>query len=551
MLQAHVTSWHNHAIEIYTSSKVEQLKVVVGTPSPRDFRQTLLAMLGLCFVLVMVALDQTVVGTALPTVVAELNGFDFYAWVGTSYLLTSVIAVPIFGKLGDEHGRKTFVIIAIIIFTLASMFCGMAQSMLQLVLARALQGIGGGMLIATSFACIPDLFPDSRERLRWQVLFSTAFGLANAVGPSLGGYLAEYWGWRWVFFVNLPVGIASLGFIWYFLPRIRHSEHPPSRIDWFGSLLVALTLGCLQLLVEWLPQNKSALLLIAMGLVGSVSAIALIWWERRCENPVLPLGMFKNNILGPVFLLSIILGFCLFAIMYYAPLMFQGGFGLSPNQAGMLVTPLAVFITVGSIVNGRIMTRLHSPNVILYVGLSFFLISALTMTQVTMTTAHAIIASAMMLGGLGIGLLLPNLTLIVQACSPRTQLGVATAMLQSMRMVGSMLGTALIGSLISNQYVSKVKDMLVANHSSQWASWLDDPQILFSHVLADKFFGAMPQARHDAVMLLAGARNALIDAIHESQWFIAVVVVLAFWLVYRIPRINIHGHTTDREATTI
>lgn len=516
--------------------------------SPRNFRQKLLAMLGLCFVLVMVALDQTVIGTALPTVVAELNGFDLYAWVGTSYLLTSVIAVPIFGKLGDEHGRKPFVIAAIILFTLASMLCGMAQSMLQLVLARALQGIGGGMLVATSFACVPDLFPDSHERLRWQILFSSAFGLANAVGPSLGGYLAEYWGWRWVFFVNLPVGIASLGFVWYFLPRIRHSEHPPSGMDWFGSLLVAMTLGCLQLLVEWLPQHKPALLLVALGSVGAVSCITLIWWERRCKNPVLPLGMFTHRILGPLFALSIMMGFCMFAVMYYAPLLFQGGFGLSPNQAGLLVTPLAVFITVGSIVNGRIVTRLHSPNIILYVGLSFFWIASLALTQTTATTPHAMIAVAMMLGGLGLGLLLPNLTLIAQSSSPRTQLGIATAMLQSMRMVGSMLGTALIGSLISNLYVSKVHDMLEAGHGSLWASWLDDPQILVSHVRQATFLEAVIPAGNNAAIFLAGARNALIEAIHDSQWFIVVFIVMAFWLVYRIPAVNIHGHATDRET---
>ncbi|MES2180992.1 MAG: MFS transporter, partial [Pseudomonadota bacterium] len=168
------------------------MKTANNTLSPKKFGDKLLAMIGLCFVLIMVALDQTVIGTALPTVVAELNGFELYAWVGTSYLLTSVIAVPIFGKLGDEYGRKSFVIIAIVLFTVASMLCGMAQSMLQLVLARALQGIGGGMLVATSFASIPDIFPDTHERLRWQVLFSTAFGLANAVGPSIGGYLTEY-----------------------------------------------------------------------------------------------------------------------------------------------------------------------------------------------------------------------------------------------------------------------------------------------------------------------------------------------------------------------
>ena len=516
--------------------------------SPRDFRQRLLAMLGLCFVLVMVALDQTVIGTALPTVVAELNGFDLYAWVGTSYLLTSVITVPIFGKLGDEHGRKPFVIAAIILFTLASMLCGMAQSMLQLVLARALQGIGGGMLVATLFACVPDLFPESHERLRWQILFSSAFGLANAIGPSLGGYLAEYWGWRWIFFVNLPVGIASLGFVWYFLPRIRHSEHPPSPLDWFGSLLIAMTLGCLQLLVEWLPQHKPALLLIALGSVGVVSCITLIWWERRCENPVLPLNMFTHHILGPLFALSIMMGFCMFAVMYYTPLMFQGGFGLSPNQAGLLITPLAVFITVGSIVNGRIVTRLHSPNVILYVGLGFFLIAALALTQTTISTPHAMIAVAMMLGGLGLGLLLPNLTLLAQVSAPRTQLGVATAMLQSMRMVGSMLGTALVGSLISNLYVSKVNHMLETNHGSQWASWLDDPQILVNHVSAAKFLDVVHLAGYDAIILLAGARNAMVDAIHDSQWFIVAFMVLAFWLVHRIPAINIHGRATDGEA---
>lgn len=527
---------------------MDKLKVIGDIASPRGFRQSLLAMLGLCFVLIMVSLDQTIIGTVLPTVVAELNGFSLYAWVGTSYLLTSVIAIPIFGKLGDEHGRKPFVIVAIILFTLASMLCGMAQSMLQLVLARALQGIGGGILMATSFACIPDLFPDSRERLRWQVLFSTAFGLASAVGPSLGGYLTEYLGWRWVFFVNLPVGVISLSFIWYFLPRIRQSDFPPSRMDWFGALLVATTLGCLQLFVEWLPQNKPTLLLIAMGSVGAVSGATLIWWERRCENPVLPLEMFRDSILGPVFALSTMMGFCLFALMYYAPLLFQGGFGLSPNQAGMLITPLAVFIPIGSIINGRIMTRLDSPNMILYAGLSFFWISALAMTQVTMTTSHAMIAVVMAVGGLGLGLLLPNLTLIVQTSAPRTQLGVATALLQSMRIVGSMMGTALIGSLISNRYISKVQSMLMANHSIQWASWLDDPQILFSHERIAKFLEVVPKAKHKVVILLAGAQNAMVDAIHDSQWLIAVFIVLAFWLAQRIPVINIHLQANDREA---
>jgi EmrB/QacA subfamily drug resistance transporter len=498
-------------------------------------------MIGLCFVLVMVALDQTVIGTALPTIVAELNGFELYAWVGTSYLLTSVITVPIFGKLGDEYGRKSFIVIAIVLFTLASMLCGMAQSMFELVLARALQGIGGGMLVATSFASIPDIFPDTHERLRWQVLFSTAFGLANAVGPSLGGYLTEYWGWRWVFFVNLPVGILSLAFIWYFLPKIRYSKQPPSSMDWLGAFLIALTLGSLQLMVEWLLQSKPYTQLIPLGLLGIIAGCTLFWWERRCENPVIPFTMFKHNILGPVFALSSMMGFCLFAIMYYAPLMFQGGFGLSPNQAGVLITPLAVFITVGSITNGRIMSKIDSPNLVLYFGLSAFFISAAIMTQVTTITSHTIIMAAMALAGLGIGLLLPNLTLIVQASAAKTQLGIATAMLQSMRMVGSMMGAAVIGSIISSQYTMKVHALLVVEKSPQLESSLDNPQILFSQEKSDQFLHLLKSNTNEGLYLLANAREALVNAVHDSQWFITALVLVAFWLAYRIPKVNIHS----------
>ncbi|HEX8986647.1 MAG TPA: MFS transporter [Rhodocyclaceae bacterium] len=519
-----------------------------AAPRPRSFRQTLFAMLGLCCVLMMVALDQTVIGTALPTIVSELHGFDLYAWVGTSYLLTSVITVPIFGKLGDEYGRKPFNLAAIVLFTGASALCGMSQSMLQLVLSRGLQGIGGGMLVATTFASVPDLFPDARSRLRWQVLFSSAFGLANAVGPSLGGYLAEFWGWRWVFFVNLPVGLVSLALVWRCLPRIRHASGAPSRLDWLGAALLALALACLQLLVEWLPLDKSPVLLAALAAAALAAALALVWWERRCANPVLPLDMFSHPSLGPLFALSLTMGFCLFAVTYYAPLMFQGGFGLSPNEAGLLVTPLAVCITIGSIINGRIVSRLPSPNVMLYVGVALYWVAAVALTQTTAATPHARVIAVMALAGLGLGSLLPNVTLAAQATAPRSQLGIATAMVQSTRMVGSMLGTAVVGMLVTQTYAWRVGGMVAGGADTAWAGWLAEPQLLVDHALAARFGAAATAAGRDAAALLDGARGMLVGAVHASQWLVAGVLVLALFWVRRIPPIDLHRPAVPTEV---
>ncbi|UTH75859.1 MDR family MFS transporter [Chromobacterium sp. IIBBL 290-4] len=510
-----------------------------------DFRQRLLAMLGLCCVLIMVALDQTVVGTAMPTVVADLRGFALYAWVGTSYLLTSVITVPIFGKLGDDHGRKPFVLTAIVVFTAASMLCGLAQNMPQLVLARALQGVGGGMLVATTFACVPDLFPHTRERLRWQVMLSASFGLANAVGPSLGGFLTEYFGWRWVFFVNLPVGVISLFAVWRFLPVIRHPRDRSGGLDWQGAALIALFLGSLQLLVEWLPQHGSAGELTLLGGVAAVSLAALVWWERRSANPLLPPSLLAQPGLAPLFGLSMLMGFGLFAVMYYAPLMFQAGFGLSPNQAGVLVTPLVVCITIGSMLNGRIVQRLKHPTRLLTLGLVLFAMTAALLTQATRETAHALIIANMVFGGLGLGLLMPNLTIFVQQLSPRHQLGVATAMLQSTRMVGGMLGTAIMGTVVSHHFREGVAIRLAAAEQTHWLGWLADPQTLLNAELLARFRHLAAAAQPE--QLLAWARLSLVDAIHFSQAVVAICLLLGWWLVRKVPPIQLSSAVANSE----
>ena len=502
------------------------------------FRQSLMAVLGICFVGMLVGLDQTIVGTALPTIVAELNGFELYAWVGTSYLLASVITVPICGRLSDYYGRKPFVVASVIIFTIASMLCGMAGSMMQLVLARALQGIGGGMLVGTAFACVPDLFPDAKVRLRWQILLSSSFGIASAVGPSLGGFLTEYYGWRSVFYVNLPVGLISLFFIWQYLPLIRYKREQTIRLDWQGAVLIALFLGCLQLAVELFATDGFSWQVGLFSVVSVLAFIILIRWERRCAFPLLPLEVFRDRSLGTMFTLSLLTGFVMFGMLFYIPLLLQGGFGYSPNDAGMLVTPLVVCITVGSILSGRIVIRLARPNWILYIG---FVLTASAVVGVIFYERHMsqlVFLLYMTLGGVGLGFIMPNLTIFSQELSGRTNLGIVTALVQSIRMIGGMLGTAIIGTMVNVYFVAGIQADANKIGSPELVLALSDPQLLVRTDSQAGLITEMASLGRDALPWLQVAREHMVSAIESGLTVVLVVNVIALLWLYRLPLIR-------------
>lgn len=502
-------------------------------------RQSLLAMLGLCFVTMLVAVDQTVVGTALPTIVAELNGFELYAWVATSYLLTSVITIPIFGRLGDYYGRKPFVVTSIVVFTLASVLCGMADSMLQLVLARALQGIGGGMLVGTAFACVPDLFTDTHVRLRWQVLLSAAFGIANAFGPSLGGFLTQYAGWRSVFYVNLPIGVLSLYCVWRFLPHIRQIKRDKIQLDWQGAILIAVGLGSLQLFVELLPTHGASLAMVLLGVLAFAAFVALVYWENRCPEPLLPMEMFKNKSLAALFFLSMLVGVVMFALLFYLPLLLQGGFGLTPQQVGLLITPLAVFITVGSVINSRIVIRLGSPKHILYFGFGLMALACLGLIFSYKSTSHWLVAMYMMAAGASLGFIMPNLTVFAQETAGRSLLGISTALLQSVRMMGGMLGMAVVGTMVSNYYVRNVRQSIPEGLDTSWISLLENPDVLVSHAAQSDFVAHLQRLSLQGDLFLETARLALVSAIHSGLIVGLMVALLGMVWVYKVPHIRL------------
>ncbi|MGF6781412.1 EmrB/QacA subfamily drug resistance transporter [Paraburkholderia sp. GAS334] len=435
---------------------VEDHSVRHDAAATRSFRDSLLAMLGIGLVNMLVALDQTVVSTALPSIVADLKGAEYYAWIASVYLLASVVSVPIFGRLGDYFGRKRFVIVSIITFTVASALCGLAPNVAMLVFARALQGIGGGMMVGTAFAAIPDLFPDPHARVRWQVVMAGSYGIATAAGPFLGGFLSAVYGWRATFLINLPVGLAGLYCVIRYLPHIEHDRRQRTTIDWTGAALLSVMLASLQMGIERLPTKglaSSTLTLVALA-IGS--CVLLYKWEKRHAQPILPIDLFADRNLVLLFVLSFVAGFAMFSLLFFTPLLLQTGFGMTPQAAGIAVTPLPVCLALGSLANTRIVTRLRFPMTIVTVGFALIGAGCVGTSMLDSTSPHALGALSMGAVGVGLGFIFNNLNVFAQELSGRTRFGITTALIQSTRMVGGMLGTATIGTLVSRSLAGVV-----------------------------------------------------------------------------------------------
>ncbi|SAK56398.1 major facilitator transporter [Caballeronia hypogeia] len=504
------------------------------------FRESLLAMLGIAFVTMLIALDQTIVSTAMPRIVAELKGFDLYAWVATSYMLASVITIPIFGRLGDLFGRKPFLVAAIVLFTSASVLCGLANSMMFLVFARGVQGIGGGILLGTVFATVADLFPDPRLRLRWLVLVTSSFGVANVIGPTLGGMLTQMHGWRLVFFVNVPVGIVSLMFVRLFVPNLHHArKRGRIQLDWLGACVVAVTFGALQLLIELLPKQGVSGTTLLLAAITLGCGVTLYFWEKRMGYPVVPVDVLFDRKLVALFAISVLGGFALFSMAFYIPLLFQGGYGMSPHDSGMLITPLLLGTTVGSVLNNRIVTRIRRANLLMHVGFALSVIGCLALVSLDGHEAHAVWMACMGASGMGLGLVATNLTICSQQIVARDQLGAVTALLQSLRIFGGMLGTAITGALLGHLYARSVDRSLDSYQATQWLKSFASPDLLIDRAeqsaLIERLVNAGPMG--DAMM--HAARTALVASIHVGLVVAALAAFVGLCLAWFVPAVQV------------
>lgn len=425
--------------------------------NPPSRRELLIALSGVAVATCIAAFDATIISTVLPRVARALDGMALYAWAGTGYFVSCAVSIMIFGRLGDLHGRKRLMLWSMILVALGSALSGLAQSMPQFVAFRVLQGVGGGMMIATAFAAPADLFPDARQRVRWMVVLSVTFAVASGVGPVLGGAVTQALGWRAAFFV-IPI-TALFGFllIWRHFPMLRPRHALAVRMDWLGALLLTVTLAMPLLGLELLTVDADeSIRTLGLGLIGL--SFLSGWWllnlERRVATPMFPLRILHTPQARYLTLAALLCGAVMFTLIYYIPLQSQDVFGFSPTLTGVLIAPLVVGIPVGSIVNGRLFTRMTNPQRLMVLGSALLGAGcALTLTFSQTSPAWFVLAT-MGLCGTGLGFLLPNFTLFMQMITGPADVGAGSALIQTTRAVGSAVGTALVGLLISQWSVT-------------------------------------------------------------------------------------------------
>ena len=513
--------------------------------------------------ILLAALDQTIVGPALPKIIGDLNGFEQYSWVITVYLLTSTISVPIIGKLSDMYGRKWFYMAGIVIFLLGSALSGLSANMTELIIYRGIQGLGAGILFACAFTIIADLIPPA-ERGKWQGLFGAVFGLSSVIGPTLGGFLTDNLSWHWVFYVNVPIGIVALAVLYFTFPP-EHKHHVQKIIDWWGASLLVLSLVPLLLALslggtrdwDWGSPKVIGMFIAAVVFLG-----AFLYVESRVKEPIISLDLFKNRIFTSSTVALFLTGVGLFGAVLYIPLYIQAIQGDTATSSGNAVTPMTLAIVVSSIIGGQIVSRTGKYRVLSIVGMGTMVVGMFLLYTMNVDTPRFTTILYMVIMGLGLGIPFSILTLAVQNSVSFKQVGAATSATQFFRSMGGTVGVAILGTVVNNQFHSQfpgelqkaVNDLgpqVSANIPvAQLASALSNinPQSLVSTQGADalraQLSAFMPAgAPANAVDTLMQVINkalkpALFSGIQEAFLIGAVMLFLGFvaaWFLKEIP----------------
>ena len=504
------------------------------------------------------ALDQTVVGTAMPRIIADpaINGMAHYAWVATAYLLASAVSMPIWGKLSDAYGRKRFFMVGMVLFVLGSALCGQSHSMLELITFRALQGLGAGAMLPINQAILGDIFPPT-QRARWAGVLMSVYGVATILGPLLGGWITDNIGWRWTFYVNLPVGIVALAFAAWALPgHVKVRKHV---IDWLGTAFLVAAAVPLLLAFSWAGSEYAWSSPVIIGLFVFSAGMwgVFVRREMRAEEPVLNPRLFRNSIFTVSSLASAIQSAAMFGAIMFLPLFVQGVMGKTATNSGTILMPMMLAAIATSIGGGQLLARTGRYKAVVVFGFDVVTVGAFLLSRMTISTTFGQLAVFMVIMGLGLGIAMSTFTVIVQNQYPTHRLGEVSAGLQFFRSLGSTVGLAVFGTILNARFASALATSLPAQLKGiaadpATASQINNPQVLLSAQaqphLQQMFgqFGTGGQKLYSAFM--DAVRHSLESAIGRVFFLAMSISIVGFVVVLflkEVPLRRTHSNTVE------
>lgn len=499
-------------------------------------RQLLVALTGVLLAMLLAALSQTIVATAMPRIISDLGGFDRYTWATTSYMVASAVAIPIVGRLSDFYGRRIFFLLGITIFMIGSVPAGLSQTMTQLIGFRAIQGLGGGIIMTTSLVAIVDLFPP-QERGKFQGLIALVYGIASIVGPTLGGFITDTLSWTWIFLFNVPAGIPVLLLIARTFPQStpevtqRHLDYPGMMTLTCAIIPILLALSWAGVQYEW--SSPETIGFLAFGLVMAVAFVVI---ESRSDSPIMPLDVYRNRAMAVSVVVMFLSGLALYGSIMFVPLFFQGVLGASATSSGSFLTPMMLAVVFGAVLSGILLRRTGRYRRQALFSTGLMTTGMLLLSAMDERTSFAGAVGSIVVMGLGLGGTLPVFTVAVQNSVPNTFRGFATSMLLFYRLVGGMMGLAVLGAVLTKRFSKRLEGMISENvRGSLSPDRLDaiekNPRVLFDPSTTDTLRAEFAEAGADGArmtdMLLDALNSALAGAVGDALTVGAVAVSLA------------------------
>lgn len=515
-------------------------------------RQVVVTFIGVMLAMFLASLDQTVVGTAMPRIVADLQGFSQYTWVTSVYIITSAVAIPITGKLIDMYGRKMFYVIGLSIFIVASLLSGLSNSMMLLIAFRGLQGVGGGIMMANAFTVIADIFPPA-ERGKYQGYISGVFGISSIIGPSLGGFLTDSLSWHWVFFINIPLGLVVILLFIKFFPNIKPGivKH---HVDYTGLAVLILVVIPSMLALTWAGVEYAwgSATIIGMFAFSLIMMVVFIIIESRAEEPIIPLSLFRNRIVTVSIIVTFFTGIGMFGSIIFIPLFFQGVLGVTATTSGTFLMPMMLGVVGGSLVSGQLLSRTGGHYRIQGAfGLAVMGAGIGLLSRMTPETSYGTAVVSIIITGIGLGSTMPLYMIAVQNAVPREILGVATSSSTFFRSIGGSVGLSVFGSIMNNRFATEFLTRLPDAVKSlftleQLESLAHNPEALVSPEsqaqLQALLNQAGPQGPTYLEQLLQTLRESLSSALSYIFFIGLFIVVTAFVINLFLKEIPLRKH---------